>query len=136
MNYLLDTNVVSELRKRERANPGLTAWFRQQDDDRLYLSALVIGEIRMGIERLRLRDAVSAKALDIWLSRLYGQFAARILPVDDRVADVWGKINVPDALSPVDGLLAATALAHDMYLVTRNVKDVRRSGVQFIDPFT
>ena len=134
--YLLDTNIVSELRKRRRANAGLSAWFERQDDDRLYLSVLVLGEIRMGIERLRLRDMESAKALDIWLSRLVRQFAARILPVDDRVAEIWGRLNVPDPLPPIDGLLAATALAYDLHLVTRNVKDVQRSGACVINPFT
>ena len=134
--YLLDTNIVSELRKRRRANAGLSAWFHRQDDDHLYLSVLVLGEIRMGIERLRLRDMESAKALDIWLSRLGRQFAARILPVDDRVAEIWGRLNIPDPLPPIDGLLAATALAYDLHLVTRNIKDVQRSGACVINPFT
>ena len=134
--YLLDTNIVSELRKRRRANAGLSAWFHRQDDDHLYLSVLVLGVIRMGIERLRLRDMESAKALDIWLSRLGRQFAARILPVDDRVAEIWGRLNIPDPLPPIDGLLAATALAYDLHLVTRNIKDVQRSGACVINPFT
>lgn len=136
MTWLLDTNVVSELRKGERANPGLRAWFAQVEEDSLYTSVLVVGELRRGIESLRRRDVPSALALDHWLAGLTDGFADRILPVDQAVAERWGRLNVPDPVPTVDGLLAATALVHGMTLVTRNTRDVARTGVALLDPMT
>jgi toxin FitB len=133
--FLLDTNVVSELRKGSRADPGVMAWITAIDDANLFLSVLVTGELRQGVERLRLRDAVQAESLDRWLRGLNDDYAERLLPVDSRVADIWGRLNAPDPISMVDGLLAATAIAHDLTFVTRNVKDIERTGVRFHDPF-
>lgn len=135
MSFLLDTNVVSELRKGRRVDPNVREWFRTVDDDALYLSVLVIGEIRQGIERLRVRDAPAAANLERWLKALVESYGERVLPVDAEVADRWGRLNVPDPISAVDGLLAATALVHSLTLVTRNVRDVRRTGVLHLDPF-
>ena len=134
MAWLVDTNVLSELRKGERAAPGIQAWFDAALDDELYTSVLVIGELRRGVESLRRRDKPAALAIDAWLDRLRDSFAERVLPVDTAVADQWGRINVPDPVPTVDGLLAATALVHDLTLVTRNTRDVARTGVRLLDP--
>lgn len=135
MPYLLDTNVLSELRKGLRAAPSVRAWLDDVEDHALHTSVLVVGELRRGVESLRRRDARAAAALDQWLRRLTERFAHRLLPVDVAVADRWGRLNVPDPVSDIDGLLAATALVHDMTLVTRNVRDVARTGVRVLDPF-
>ena len=134
MSWLVDTNVLSELRKGDRAHPGIRAWFADAQEGELFTSVLVLGEIRRGIESIRRRDAPSALALEQWLARLASDFADRVLPVDARVADRWGGLNVPDPIPTVDGLLAATALVHDLVLVTRNVRDVERTGVRLWDP--
>lgn len=136
MRFLVDTNVLSELRKGQRAHPGVRAWFESAPDDGLFTSVLVLGEIRRGIESIRRRDAPSALALEQWLRRLTSSFSSRILPVDAAIADRWGELNVPDPVPTVDGLLAATALVHDLTLVTRNTQDVLRTGVKLQDPFT
>jgi hypothetical protein len=134
VTWLVDTNVLSELRKGERADPGVRAWFEQARDEDLFTSVLVLGEIRRGIESIRRRDVSSALAIEQWLARLTSSFADRILPIDARIADRWGALNVPDPVPTVDGLLAATALVHDMVLVTRNVRDVASTGVRLLDP--
>ena len=135
MRYLLDTNVLSELRKGARAHASVRAWFEAVDDDAVFTSVLVLGELRRGVESIRRRDPVAAVALEQWLERLKEQFAERLLPIDATTADRWGCLNVPDPLPTVDGLLAATALAHGMMLVTRNTRDVERSGVTMLNPF-
>lgn len=135
MSFLVDTNVLSELRKGRRANRGVRAWFAAVDDADLFTSVLVIGELRRGIASIRRRDAAGAAALEQWLSRLTESFADRILPIDVAVADRWGALNVPAPLPTVDGLLAATALVHGLTVVTRNTRDVRRTGIALIDPF-
>jgi toxin FitB len=94
----------------------------------------VLGEIRRGIESIRRRDVPSALALEGWIERLGGDFADRVLPIDGRVADRWGALNVPDPVPTVDGLLAATALVHDLVLDTRNTRDVERTGARVFDP--
>lgn len=133
--FLLDTNVVSELRKGARADARVKAWFADVDERGLFLSVLVAGELRQGVERLRSRDAPAAARLDRWCSDLIAGYAERLLPVDARVADLWGRLNVPDPISAVDGLLAATAIVHGLTLVTRNVKDIARTAVQVHNPF-
>jgi hypothetical protein len=95
----------------------------------------VIGEIHQGIERLRRRDDDQARALDEWLERLKSSYADRIIPVTTDVAEAWGRLNVPDALPSVDGLMAATALVHGWTLATRNTKHVERTGVPLVNPF-
>jgi len=135
LSYLLDTNVISELRKGERADTNVRAWFDGLDDEEIYLSVLTIGEIRRGVESVRRRDPDSAAALDSWLARLDEAHGDRILPVDRAMAEEWGRMNVPNPLSAVDGLLAATAKVAGLTFVTRNVADVKSSGVALLDPF-
>ena len=134
MSYLLDTNVVSEIRK-NAPDPGVSAWFASVPDDELFLSVLVVGEIRQGIERLARRDPAQAETFEQWLSRLVRAYGDRIVPITAHVAEVWGRLNVPDPVPVVDGLMAATALVHDWTLVTRSVNDVASTGVRFLDPF-
>ena len=136
MRFLLHTNVLSEARKGPRANPGVIAWLQATPASTLWTSVLVLGELRRGIESLRRRDPVAAALLDRWLSDQRAVQAGRILPVDEAVAARWGVLNVPDPLPTVDGLLAATALVHGMTLVTRNTKDVLRTGASLHNPFT
>lgn len=135
MNWLVDTNVLTELRKGERANPGVRAWFTGAAAEELFTSVLVVGEIRWGIEAIRRRDTTAAAALEQWLARVCEHFGDRVLPVDIAIAERWGALNVPDPVPTVDGLLAATALVHEITLVTRNVRDVERTGVRVLNPF-
>ena len=135
MSYLLDTNVVSELRKGDRCDARVAAWFGGVEDNALYLSILVVGEIRRGMESIRRRDLKAASALDSWLLQLENQYAERLLPVDMAVADEWGRMNAVRPLSTVDSLLAATAKVHGLTLATRNVKDVEATGVEVLNPF-
>lgn len=134
MNYLLDTNVISEFR-RKAPNQHAVAWVDSVGSSQLYLSVLVVGEIRQGIERLAPRDPDQAKILDDWIRRLVVAYADRIVPVTLDVADVWGQLNAKSPLPLVDSLLAATALAHDWTFVTRNTADVERTGVRLLNPF-
>jgi hypothetical protein len=135
VSFLVDTNVVSELRKGARANPRVAAWFAGLAEEEVYLSVLTVGEIRNGIERIRRRDRRAATALDRWLRTLVRDYEDRLLPVDRAVAEQWGRLNVPDPVPVVDGLLAATAAVHSLVLATRNVKDLERTQVALFDPF-
>ena len=134
MSWLLDTNIVSEIRKGNRGDPGVIEWASGRQDE-AWLSVLTLGEIRRGIELKRRKDEVAAYRLDVWLQGLLGNFGPRILSVDERVAEVWGRLNVPDPVPTVDGLIAATALVHGLTLVTRNVQDVAGTGVRVLNPF-
>jgi len=136
MGYLIDTNILSEVQKGERADPGVRAWYNQVDARDLYLSVLVIGEVRQGIDRLHRRDPRQAARLAQRLASVKTDFAERILPISMAVAERWASNNVPDALPVIDGLLAATAQVHGLTLVTRNVKDIERSGVSALNPFS
>ncbi len=135
MSFLVDTNVVSELRKGERCDPRVRSWLANVDENAIYLSVLTIGEIRRGIESIRVRDAAAAAALEVWLRRLVADAGDRIIAVDEEVAEVWGTLNVPDPLPVVDGLLAATAKVHGLTIVTRNTKDFARTGMHCLNPF-
>ncbi len=133
--YLLDTNVVSELRKGARGDRNVIAWYSRVAEEETFLCALVFGEIRKGIEIIRDRDSRQASALNSWLGNLKRQYAGRILPIDDEIAEAWGRMYYVRNVSPTDGLLAATALVHNMTLVTRNVSDVEGLGVRVLNPF-
>lgn len=133
--YLLDTNVVSELRKRDRADAYVRAWFEEHDSVELWLSVLVVGELRRGVELLRRRDPAAGAALNDWLQTVITDFGDRVLPITTAVCQRWAVLNVPDPVPVVDGLLAATALESDLALVTRNTADVERTGVSIINPF-
>ncbi len=135
MRFLLDTNIIAEIRKGPRANAHVRSWFAALDPDAILLSVVTIGEIRRGIESVRRRDPVAARALERWLLKVLRDHRDRVLAVDLAVAEEWGRLNVPDPLPVIDGLLAATAKVHGLTLATRNVKDVARSGADVVNPF-
>ncbi len=134
MSYLLDANVLSEVRK-PHGDRYVRGWFGRVRSDELFLSVLVLGEVRQGIERLRRRDSTQAAVFERWLEGLRRYYRERILPIDEAVVDVWGRINAVDPLPVIDGLLASTALVHRLTLVTRNTRDVQRSGAAVLNPF-
>ena len=132
--FLLDTNVVSELFRRE-PDPRVVAWLRRTRTP-AFLSVLVLGELRRGVERLAPRDPARAQVLDARIDGIVVDYADRTLPVTSAVADEWGRLGARWAIPVVDGLLAATALVHGLTLATRNVKDVADLGVPYVDPFS
>ena len=134
--YLLDTNVVSELRKRDRCDENVAAWYTSISDDNLYLSVLTLGEIRKGIELLRNRDPGQAEVLENWLAYLEPNFEGRILSIDADITDAWGRMHQIRNIPAVDGLLAATAKIHRLTLVTRNIQHFQGLGVNLLNPFS
>ena len=135
IGYLVDTNVLSELRRKSRANPLVVQWASKVPGENLFTSVLVLGEIRKGIEQLRSTDRPQALALDRWLYETETLFSGRILPITARIVDVWGRISSIRPLPVTDSLLAATAIVHDLVLVTRNTADVHDVGAKLLNPF-
>ena len=135
MKYLVDTNVVSELRKGPRASQAVVRWFASIDPDAPFVSVLTFGEIRNGIERMRRRDAQASANLERWLEQLVTGYSDRIVSVDQAIAEEWGRMTTTKTLPVVDGLLAATAKVHGLTLATRNGRDVAGTGVPVTDPF-
>ena len=133
--FLLDTNVVSELRKRERADANVLRWFEKHSGAEFWLSVLVVGELRRGVELLARRDKKSASKLRTWLDSTVNDYGDRILPVNMTICERWGLLSVRDPVPVIDGLLAATAIEHDLTLVTRNSADVDRTGGSVVNPF-
>jgi len=136
MSYLIDTNVIAEVRKGNRCHPRVARWWASITDDEIFLSVLVIGEIRKGIELARPRDPAKAAALEQWLDTVTTAFAGRILPIDQAIANEWGRMNAPHPRPTIDSLLAATAKVHDLTLVTRNVADMQHTGARIMNPFS
>ena len=135
MAFLLDTNVVSELRKKRRNDPKVQAWLSSVSSDDLFTSVIVIGEIRRGIEKVRPADPVFASQLELWLRTFQSDYQDRIISITEEIAEFWGTLCPTDPLPEPEGLIAATALHHRMTLVTRNVEHVHRSGVQLLNPW-
>lgn len=135
MSFLLYTNILAEIRKGQRCHPGVARWFASIEEHEIYLSVLVVGEIRQGIELLRRKDRDTAVRLESWLQQVVHDYDERILPVDRTIAEEWGRLNVPNPLSTVDGLLAATAKVSHLVLATRNVDDIKTTGVSYVNPF-
>ena len=135
MTYLLDTNVLSETRKRHPA-AGVTAWIAATPPDRLYVSVLTLGEIERGIARVRDRgDPQQAAALERWLRDVETGFEDRVLPVTLPVAAAWGRHQCAQPVPVIDALIAATARVHDMTVVTRNVRDFELAAVAVHNPY-
>ncbi len=137
--YLIDTNVVSEARKHDKANPGVIGFFErtQADGDWLYISVITVGEIRRGIELIRYRgDTSQARQLELWISRLLREFEDHILDFAHDEAQVWGRLRVPHPENAIDKQIAATALTHDLTVVTRNLDHFAGLGVRLLNPFT
>jgi toxin FitB len=135
LRFLLDTNVISEIRKRERAHPNVARWVSQTPVKEIGTSVVVLAEIRRGIELKRRSDPEQAQALDRWFTQMRTRLGDRVLGVDEPIADAWATLSVPDPLPLIDGLMAATAMVHGLTLVTRNIADVARTGVKVLDPF-
>jgi toxin FitB len=134
MAFLLDTNIISEARK-QSPDSKVRIWLASVPEPELYLSVLVVGEVRQGIERLRRRDPAQAAPYESWLSSLLHGFTDRLVPVTVEVCEEWGRLNVADPLPVVDGLMAATAKVRDWTFVTRDVGDLARTGVRLLNPF-
>ena len=136
--FLIDTDVVSELRKKNRADKGVLIFFQQfqVESDRCFVSSITLGELRRGVELIRVRgDLQQAEHLERWLVQVRSDFANRILPIDLDVAELWGKLRVPDATNSIDKLISATALINALTVVTRNIKHFERTGVPVLNPF-
>jgi predicted nucleic acid-binding protein len=137
--YLVDTDVISEVRKRDMGNPGVRAFFERANEEAtdLYLSAVTIGELRQGVERIRHRgDKPQAQSLERWLLQVTTVYQDQILSLDEETAHVWGRLRVPNPENPLDKQIAATALIHDLVVVTRNVEHFAPTGVRVLNPFT
>jgi predicted nucleic acid-binding protein len=135
VTWLIDTNIISEVRKGPRCHPAVAAWWAGVEDRDLFLSALTLGEIRKGVEGIRPRDPAKAAALEGWLAEVAEAFGPRVLGVDRAVAEAWGRMSALRSVPVVDALLAATACVHDLVLVTRNAADVEGLGVRVLNPF-
>lgn len=136
--YLLDTNLVSELRKRDRANPGVTRFFSRlaEQETPAYISVITIGELLRGVELIRRRgDQTQARALEAWLQSLLDDYADNMLDFGGDEAQVWGRLRVPQPENALDKQIAATALTYDLTLVTRNVRDFAATGARLHNPF-
>ena len=136
MAYLLDTNLVSELRKGARCNRGVQQCRLHVAHEESFLSVIVMGELSQGIEKLRTRDRAGARHLDVWFSGIKAAFAGQTLPVTSEICHIWGVNPLLWALQTADALIAATAIQHTLTVVTNNQHDFQRSGVDFINPFT
>jgi predicted nucleic acid-binding protein len=135
VSYLIDTNIISEVRKGDRCDPGVSAWYASIADGDLFLSTLVLGEIRKGVELARSRDTGKAAALERWLRQVEAAFDGRVLGIDNAVADQWGRMSAIRPIPVIDGLLAATAMTNGLTLVTRNDRDIAGLGAMLLNPF-
>ena len=136
MKFLLDTNVISEIRKRDRAHPNVIRWVARTPVEEIGTSVLVLGEIRRGIELKRRSDPEQAKSLDQWFSHMRTRLGDRVLPIDEPVVEAWALLGIPNPLPLIDSLLAATSKVHGLTLVTHNIADIAVAGVSLLDPFS
>ena len=137
--YLVDTNVISEARKRSKGNRGVRAFFEQaiEDETPLFISVVTVGELRRGVELIRHRgDVRQANQLDKWLVALLTEYQDHILDIHQDIAQLWGRLRVPHPENALDKQIAATALIYELTIVTRNDKDFVKTGVPVLNPFT
>ena len=135
MNVLVDTNVISELRRGRNADPRVVRWFAAMPPESVFTSVIVLGELRRGIELVSRRDRRQADAFVQWYDIVRERLGDRVLVVDEPVMTVWARISAPDVLPAYHGLIAATALLHGLAVATRNTRDYRRSGVKLVNPW-
>ena len=137
--YLVDTDVISEARKGDKANPGVRKFFAEaaREELALYVSVITVGELRQGVERIRYRgDAAQASELERWLEKVGNDYRGHILSFEEDAADMWGRLRVPHPENPLDKQIAAMALIYDLIVVTRNVDHFKPTGVRLRNPFT
>jgi toxin FitB len=132
--YLLDTNVISETRK-SRPDPGVIAFLSAARAEGLFVSVLTLGELRKGVALKRRADPMAAGQLGAWVEGIETNFADRILPIDAATASRWGELSAERSFPVIDLLIAATALTHDLTVVTRNIGDFKSMGVLLLDPW-
>jgi toxin FitB len=135
VKFLVDTNVISELRKRNGADPNVARWVDRTPVKDIGTSVVVLAEIRHGIELKRRKDPKQAETLDRWFTRMRMRLGDRVLPVDEPIAEAWAQLGIPSPIPLIDGILAATAIVHELTLVTRNIGHISGTGVRFVDPF-
>jgi len=137
--FLIDTNVISEVRKKQKINKGVDQFFKSiiDDNNALYISVITIGELRRGIELIRHRgDIKQSNQLEEWLVLILNEYKDNILEIDNDIAQLWGKLRSPHPENALDKQIAATALIHDLTVVTRNDKDFIKTGVKILNPFS
>jgi predicted nucleic acid-binding protein len=136
MGFLLDTNILSEVRKGKRkSDPCLWHWWEKVRGEDHYVSVLVLGEIRKGIDRFAIRDSRQARVLERWIHELKTIYHSRVIGIDPEIADRWGRMQAIRPVPAIDGLIAATASAHDLVLATRNERDFSGLGIVVVNPF-
>lgn len=137
--YLVDTNVISEVRKKSKANKGVRSFFKQaiEDEARLFMSVVSVGELRRGVESIRYRgDTRQANQLEKWLVDLLIEYQDHILDINQDIAQLWGRLRAPHPENALDKQIAATALIYELTVVSRNHKDFVKTGVRVLNPFT
>lgn len=136
--YLVDTNVISEVRKRSKANKGVSDFFKQvtKDEARIFISVVTVGELRRGVELISHRgDTRQANQLEKWLGMLLAEYQDYIIDINQDIAQLWGRLRAPHPENALDKQIAATALIYDLTVVTRNHKDFTKTGVRTLNPF-
>jgi predicted nucleic acid-binding protein len=136
--YLIDTNVISEARKRSKANNGVREFFKQAIayETPMFISVVTVGELRRGVELIRHRgDTSQVNQLEKWLETLLLEYRNSILDINQDIAQLWGRLRAPQAENALDKQIAATALIYDLTVVTRNHKDFSKTGVRLLNPF-
>ena len=137
--YLVDTNVISEARKRSKANKGVRLFFKQaiEDETRVFMSVVSVGELRRGVELIRYRgDTRQANQLEKWLVNLLIEYQDHIIDINQDIAQLWGRLRAPHPENALDKQIAATALIYELTVVTRNHKDFIKTGARVLNPFT
>jgi toxin FitB len=133
--FLLDTNVISELRKQRRADARVASWFQTHDCELMFISVIVVAEIETGVRMIERRDKRQGRLLRVWAEAVYAEFCDRLIPVDGSIARLFAGLQVPDRRPERDAWIAATALSSSLVVVTRNDADFRAMGVKLVNPW-